>query len=153
MIQAIYKTFYNKFFPLLAPVASDANVSPFFVLSVSALETGFGKYASHNNFFGIKAYPSHKSKFISRTKEYDTAKKKFVSVADSFRAYESFTESCLDFCRLIRHKYPQCIGVFDPKVCYLLQSNPNRRYATDPDYSKKLESLYFIFLSISLEGK
>ena len=55
MIQAIYIRFFNKFFPLLAPLAGDANVSPFFVLSVAALETGFGKYVSHNNFFGVKA--------------------------------------------------------------------------------------------------
>ena len=153
MIQAIYKKFYNKIFATVSPLADAANISPFFILAVSALETGFGKYSSHNNFFGIKASPSHKSKFISRTKEYNASKNKFVTIADSFRAYENFTESCLDFCRLIRHKYPQCIGVYDPKVCYLLQSNPNRRYATDPDYSKKLESLYFIFLTISLEGK
>ena len=150
MSDLVYSKYYTKFFPLIEPIAKKTNVNPIFILSVSALETGLGKKTPHNNFFGIKAGLSSKNKFLSPTKEYDSNKKRFKMVADHFRSYESFSDSCLDFCRLIRYKYPQCVGVGEPKICYLIQANPKRKYATDPDYSAKLESLYYIFLSINI---
>jgi len=147
-----YSLFYNKFFSLIEPIAEKTGINPFFILSVSALETGCGKSAPHNNYFGIKASPSQKNKFLTKTKEYNSKDNKFISVADHFRSYKNFSESVLDFCRLIRSRYPQCAGVNDPSVCSLLQNNPKRKYATDPGYSFKLEALYYIFLSVHNEN-
>lgn len=146
-----YSLFYNKFFPLIEPISKNTGINSFFILSVSALETGCGKHAPHNNFFGIKAGPSQKNKFLTKTKEYNSKDNKFIIIAEYFRSYKNFSESVLDFCRLIRYKYPQCVGVYDSSVCSLLQVNPSRKYATDPRYSAKLEALYFIFLTVHNE--
>jgi len=104
-----YSLFYNKYFPLIEPIAEKTGINPFFILSVSALETGCGKSAPHNNYFGIKASPSQKNKFLTKTKEYNSKDNKFISVADHFRSYKNFSESVLDFCRLIRSGYPQTL--------------------------------------------
>ena len=141
MQKLIYTVFYNKYFPVIQPLAELNKINPFFILSVAALETGFGKHLIQNNFFGIKASANHYNKFLSVTKEYSPSLMKLVAVSAYFRSYDGFLSSALDFCRLIRYKYPQCIGVNDHTVCSLLQSNAKRRYATDPDYSAKFESL------------
>jgi flagellum-specific peptidoglycan hydrolase FlgJ len=148
----IYTVFYDKYFHVIQPLAELNRINPFFILSVAALETGCGKSMPHNNFFGIKASPSQKNKFLTKTKEYNSKDNKFITVADHFRSYKNFSESVLDFCRLIRSRYPQCVGVNDPSVCSLLQNNPKRKYATDPGYSFKLEALYYIFLSVHNEN-
>jgi flagellar protein FlgJ len=153
MKQGIYLSFFNLFFPRAAAVAGFSNIDPLFVLAVAALESAFGKKAPHFNFFGLKASPSTMNLFYAKTKEYDPQRKLMVSKIDSFRSYTGFEESCIDFCRLVKHKYPQCVGVFDSSVCKLLQANPKRKYATDPAYSEKLESLYFIFKGIKERGK
>lgn len=153
MINKIYSKFFNSFYAEADAIASPAGISTLFVLAVAALESGFGKYAPRNNFFGIKASASYsKPKFTAKTKEFDPLTGEFIQTADSFRAYANFADSCRDFCTLIRHKYNQCLGISDASVCYKLQENPRRRYASDPAYSKKLESLFYIFLSVMEES-
>lgn len=139
------KRFNDLYFEIIKAVAAAYDINIYFILAVSALETSYGRHLRNNNFFGIKASPTAQRKFITRTKEYDNTKGKFVTVSAHFRAYPDFTASLKDFCRLIKNKYPQCIGVMDHTVCALLQSDPKRKYATDPLYVSKIESLYYIF--------
>ncbi|MHC1737164.1 MAG: glucosaminidase domain-containing protein [Ignavibacteriaceae bacterium] len=150
MLSVSYKNFYASFLPLVQIHAEKFKLNPLFILSVAALETGWGKKVKFNNFFGIKASASSKSKFHSFTKELDPQTNKLKKVVQSFRAYSDFNSSCLDFCRLIRVFYPQCIGVFDHTVCALLQSGSKRKYATDPNYVVKLETIYYILFTLNI---
>jgi len=150
LLSVVYKNFYASFLPLVQIHANKFKLNPIFILSVAALETGWGKKVKFNNFFGIKASSPSKPKFNSLTKEFDPASNKLKRVVQSFRAYANFSDSCLDFCRLIRTYYPQCIGVYDHSVCSLLQSGSKRKYATDPDYVVKLETIYYILFTLNI---
>jgi len=150
--RGIYSGFFEKFYGTASRIGAEYFLSPLFILSVAALETGFGKHAPFNNFFGIKASQSSKKpRFSARTKEFMKEKSNAVMIRDYFRAYNSFDDSCRDFCLLITKRYPQCAGVYDSSVCGLLQSNPKRKYATDPEYTGKLEGIYFVLETIKGE--
>ncbi|MHC1738975.1 MAG: glycoside hydrolase family 73 protein [Ignavibacteriaceae bacterium] len=138
------KSFLQCFYETAKSAGAISGLSPLFILAVSALETGFGKYAPGNNFFGIKANRGWKGKrIVAFTREFVPEEGgKYVRVKGSFRAYTSFEESCRDFCRLIRRRYPQCVGVMDESVCTLIQSNPEFRYSTSPEYGKRLTDVY-----------
>ena len=138
------KSFLLRFYETAKSAGIAFDLSPLFILAVSALETGFGKYAPGNNFFGIKATRGWKGNRISAfTREFvPNNGGEYLRVRGSFRAYPGFEESCRDFCRLIRRRYPQCVGVMDESVCTLIQSNPDFRYSTSPEYVKRLTDVY-----------
>ena len=97
MQKLIYTVFYNKYFPVIQPLAGLNKINPFFILSVAALETGFGKHRNKNNFFGIKASASHKNKFLIKTKEYNSSTKKYISVSAYFQIILAFFLSLSNF--------------------------------------------------------
>jgi len=153
MWRSASKRFNDLFIELIKPVAASYAINIYFILAVSALETSYGRSLRNNNYFGIKASHSDRRKFISRTKEFDQSKNKFITVNSCFRSYPDFNASLKDFCKLIKNKYPQCIGVTDHTVCALLQSNPKQKYSTDPIYASKIESLYYIFYVLNNRSK
>ncbi|HOJ17514.1 MAG TPA: hypothetical protein PLT92_03010 [Ignavibacteriaceae bacterium] len=51
MLKAKTVEFFVKYFPLVFTIAKSAKISPYFILSVSALETGYGCSRPGNNFF------------------------------------------------------------------------------------------------------
>lgn len=120
--------------------------------SVSAaqaiLESGWGKsllaqYPNHN-LFGIKASPDWKGKrVVIPTQEYVDGK--FITVAATFRKYDSWEESIKDHALFLSENdwrqshYQNVIGEEDyKKACLALQA---AGYATDPNYGAKLISL------------
>jgi len=118
------------------------NICPIFILSVAALESGYGKKFKGNNLFGIKAGKSWKGeKRASSTKEY-IKDGRVICIIDFFRVYPTIEESFLDFCKLIEKLYPQCIGKFNISVCSGLINNKKWNYSTSPKYSELLESVY-----------
>lgn len=120
--------------------------------SVSAaqaiLESGWGEsllaqYPNHN-LFGIKASLDWKGKGVDiPTQEYINGK--FVTVAATFRKYDSWEESIRDHALFFSENnwrqshYQNVIGEEDyKKACLALQA---AGYATDPNYGAKLISL------------
>lgn len=120
--------------------------------SVSAaqaiLESGWGEsllaqYPNHN-LFGIKASPDWKGKrVVIPTQEYVDGK--FITVAATFRKYDSWEESIKDHALFFSENdwrqshYQNVIGEEDyKKACLALQA---AGYATDPNYGAKLISL------------
>ncbi|VTS85776.1 glucosaminidase domain-containing protein [Streptococcus dysgalactiae] len=120
--------------------------------SVSAaqaiLESGWGEsllaqYPNHN-LFGIKASPDWKGKrVVIPTQEYVDGK--FITVAATFRKYDSWEESIKDHALFFseidwrQSHYQNVIGEEDyKKACLALQA---AGYATDPNYGAKLISL------------
>jgi len=104
----IYTVFYNKYFPVIQPLAELNRINPFFILSVAVSDY----------------FRSLSSGFRSLSSGFRSLSSDFRSLSSGFRSLSSDFRS-------------------------LLQSNPKRRYATDPDYSAKLESLYYIFYGIN----
>lgn len=136
----------NSFINLLLPYALKQKVVlPSVLIAQSALETGFGKHIFHNNYFGIKSN-SKNSSHIAKTYEYINSKK--VQTICRFKAYSSLENSINDYTNLMLN--PRYLRVHLAKD-YIEACNALILcgYATDPNYSKKLNSIiekYKLFL-------
>lgn len=101
-----------------------------------ALESGWGKHAPGNNFFGIKGTPGAPRE----TKEFLNGK--WVTITDTFKVYPS-PEACIeDLIRLWYKDYKSFKGINNAphweEACHMLR---REGYATDPTYPVKLINL------------
>ncbi len=104
-------------------------------LAQSTLESGNGKHAPGNNFFGIKG---RGQEFL--TTEYIGGS--MVKMKDSFRRYDSIVDSFTDYAELISGaaRYRAAFQYKDnPRM--FLQTVINAGYATDPRYVEKAENV------------
>ena len=117
-------------------------ILPSVTMAQAIVESGWGESgltAVSNNLFGIKA-----NGWMGKTVDYPTKEfvnGEYISVVDTFRAYDSLDESVADHGAFLAglERYSNIIGVTDYKtVCHLLQSDG---YATSPDYAKTLVSV------------
>ncbi len=116
-----------------------------FMLSQSALETGWGKKeiiaadgTPSNNLFGIKAGATWKGAVAEvMTTEYISGKAQ--KVMQKFRAYASHAESFADYAKLIKDS-PRYAGVVSAGADAVGFAKGLQRagYATDPAYADKL---------------
>lgn len=148
------KLYFDTLGPIVKSVCKKrgyGDVQAYTCLCQGALETGYSTSGSlmtkANAMFGIKASkswltnPKYGGKVYSaKTKEcYDGSN--FVTITDTFRAYDSLEDSVNDYFDLMesgRYKpsltarsVPECIG-------YIARAG----YATDPNYANKIISIY-----------
>lgn len=116
------------------------------VIAQACLETGYGqsdRMMKSHAIFGIKATSSWKGKVYStKTKEcYD--KVSFVTITDSFRAYNTFEESIEDYFDLIckSSRYRKSLQANSPRQC--IQAIKDGGYATDPSYVDKIMNIIY----------
>jgi flagellum-specific peptidoglycan hydrolase FlgJ len=102
----------------------------------SAIETGYGKHAPDNNFFGIKGAGQKQV-----TQEYVPGKG-MVAVTDSFRGYATPEESIKDYIKFLstNPRYENVLAAETPMEA--IQAQHKTGYATDPKYGQKLTSVY-----------
>lgn len=123
------------------------------VMAQAALETAWGVSIPEagglcsNNLFGIKAGVTWLGPTLTtRTQEWNGSR--FITTTAKWRVYPSWSECLVDYARLIRWMYPQCLPFADaPKG----NGNPTGwakglvsgryRWATDPNYASKLISI------------
>lgn len=110
-------------------------------LAQAALESGWGKNAPRNNFFGIKAGKSWKgSTQLLWTKEYENGQ--WRAVKASFRAYDSPLESFRDHANLLKKRFPKAFNYKDPvEFITSVQTEHPYKYATDKDYVNKVNKI------------
>jgi flagellar protein FlgJ len=111
------------------------------VMAQSALETGWGKHAPGNMYFGIKAGSSWTGKTqVLLTTEYVNGK--YVKVNQTFRAYDNAEESFLDYGKLIssNSRYKNALQYTNDPEQYIREI-AKAGYATDPGYAAKIISL------------
>lgn len=100
----------------------------------SSLETGYGKHAPGQNYFGIKGAGGSQ-----KTKEFINGQ--WVTVNDSFRQYGSMEESAKGYIEFLKKnkRYRKVLesGSIDEAVELLGKTG----YATDPEYARKLVSI------------
>jgi flagellar protein FlgJ len=118
-------------------------VNPIGMMAQAALETGWGKSAPGNMYFGIKATPSWtgKTQTLYTTEYIDGEKKR---IPQTFRAYNTPAESFEDYARLIattsRYKAAMSYPGYYQADKYL-EAVFNGGYATDPNYLYKCISI------------
>ena len=146
-------TFKEKYLPYAMESERKTGISAIFILAQAALETGWGKYAPGNMFFGIKASattPSEKRQLL-RTQEVLSAVPQIedfpeiISVRKAanghwFRKYNSPEESFTDHARLLsQHPRYQKAMRYKNDPYRLAEEIAAAGYATDPKYAYKLK--------------
>lgn len=119
---------------LLAAMEANSEIPYDILITIAALETGWGKRVIDKNLFNIKGKGAQ-----VQTTEY-TGNKPY-KIVDNFRVYDTFSDSVADFIDLVKRKYPRA---------YENRHNPSKffeelqhgGYATDPNYSQKLLKVF-----------
>lgn len=132
----------EQFFGMMMPYALEASrltgIDPRVIIAQSALETGYGRSAPGNNYFGIKSHGQSGGNNLATT---EVINGRSVRVNDSFRAYDSPRESALGYADFInrnpRYQKLKSAQGLDSQIAALGASG----YATDPDYAAKIASI------------
>ncbi|EHL32278.1 flagellar assembly peptidoglycan hydrolase FlgJ [Legionella drancourtii] len=145
----IIDDFVKSIWPKAKQAASLIGLDPKLLMAQAALETGWGKFVtkdaeggSSNNLFNIKvgANSEHDSVNV-KTTEYiaDTP----IKINASFRKYASVEESFNDYVSLIKgdERYQGALASTNNPEIYVNELH-KAGYATDPEYSTKILSIY-----------
>ena len=136
--------FINKFYPAAVAAAKGSKIHPGTIITAAALESGYGKSglaAKYNNFFGRKPEKSYKGKIVNLpTAEFIKGQK--VTLLQPFKHYDSAEDSFRDYVKLLStsKRYSKVLLTNDPKQQF--KEIHAAGYATAPDYSQKLSSLF-----------
>ncbi|MBX2883449.1 MAG: glucosaminidase domain-containing protein [Granulosicoccus sp.] len=128
--------------------AKKLGTQPAAVISVAALETGWGRHIiqtpsglSSHNLFGIKAHNSSSpNSVMALTTEFDgETPKKYL---EPFRSYASRSDSVADFANFILEnpRYRSALDQAADSTTFIEQIH-QAGYATDPDYADKVKSI------------
>lgn len=129
----------DDFIKQMRPFAIEAGkrlgVNPNIIIAQAAHETGWGRHAPNNNFFGIKGKGG-----TFTTAEYVNGKP--VTITDSFRGYRNMEDSVKGYADFIlgNKRYKNAIGLNDPEA--YINAIAQAGYATDPNYASRVMSIY-----------
>ena len=140
--------FVSRLLPYAKKAARALGTDPGILIAQAALETGWGKKVignargSSHNLFNIKADPAWKgNKVAVQTLEFH----KDIPVQElaSFRSYGAFDESFNDYVHFIHSnpRYSKALEASEKPDLYI-QGLQNAGYATDPEYSNKVMSVF-----------
>lgn len=129
------QSFVDTFMPAALESSKATGVDPRIIVAQAALESGWGKSAPGNNYFGIKSHGQPGGQVVN-THEHVNGQR--VPVQDSFRTYEDPTASVKGYTDFIlqnpRYKGLREAQGMDAQLAALGQSG----YATDPNYASKV---------------
>lgn len=132
------ESFVDELYPTAIEIGKKIGVDPRIIMAQAALETGWGKSAPSNNFFGIKSHGREGGKVSSTLEEVNG---QMVRQNASFRAYESPKESFEDYGNFLatNDRYLPMLTAkgLEDQISALGQSG----YATDSKYADKIRSI------------
>lgn len=137
-IGASQEEFISSLLPVAIEESKRTGVDPRIIVGQAALETGWGKSAPGNNYFGIKSHGQAGGNQLATT---EVINGKPVRITDSFRAYQSPAESVRGYGDFIlqnpRYEGLRTAQGLDGQLEALQASG----YATDPNYGNKVGSI------------
>jgi hypothetical protein len=129
--------FFARMLPYARKVSERTGIDPRVIIAQAALETGYGKSAPNNNYFGIKS--TGQGGQTLPTTEYVNGKP--VQMDQSFRTYGDMGQSAEDYgsFMLKNPRYADVLSAtgLDEQIAALGKSG----YATDPNYAAKLKNI------------
>ncbi len=132
------REFFRKFAPYAVQTQQMYGIPASVTLAQAALESGWGKHAPGNNFFGIKGMGPAGFQLL-RTREYRNGESQ--QVLAKFRRYDDPLQSFQDHARVIHQSryLRHALQHNDSAEGFItaLQSG-KRKYATDPEYTRKI---------------
>jgi flagellum-specific peptidoglycan hydrolase FlgJ len=136
------KEFVNKYFDMAFDNEQKNKVPYLIILSQAALESGWGKHAPGNNFFGIKDSASANYGVQEKlTKEFINGQ--YITIKAKFETYPSAYECFEHHSLLLRRRWPKAfVHRYDPiKFIWSVQNEHKYKYATDPNYVEKINKI------------
>ena len=129
------RAFIDALMPAAIEQSRRTGIDPRVIIGQAALETGWGRAAPGNNFFGIKSHGKEGGQTLTTHEVIDG---KRVKIRDRFRQYESPADSVRGYGDFILHNprygnFRAAQGL-DNQLAELQASG----YATDPNYGAKV---------------
>ena len=124
--------------PYAQAASQRTGIDPRLILAQSALETGYGRSAPNNNFFGIKSHGQSGGNTLM-TQEFENGQ--MVSVPQSFRGYENPEQSFLGYADFIQNNPRYGAVMAQDNIAGQIGAMGASGYATDPEYARKLASI------------
>lgn len=131
-------SFIQAMMPYAMEVSQKTGLDPRLVIAQAAQETGWGRSAPNNNFFGIKSHGKGGGATLSTREVIDG---KPVTVNDSFRQYGGMRDSAMDYARFLQEnpRYRDMLNA--PDLDGQLAALGASGYATDPNYQNAVGSI------------
>lgn len=130
--------FIEAMMPHALRVSEATGLDPRLVIAQAAQETGWGRSAPNNNFFGIKSHGRKGGAKLATTEYVDGRR---VNVSDSYRGYADMGESADDYAAFIKAnpRYRDMLAAPDleSQIAALGRSG----YATDPNYARSISAI------------
>lgn len=130
--------FISSLYPTAVEVGNEIGIDPRIIMAQAALETGWGKSAPNNNYFGIKSHGEGGGAIMStqevvdgRTVTEQASFRQYENPADSVRGYGEFLTSNPRYRNMLAGK------TLEEQVRELGKSG----YATDPRYADKIYAI------------
>jgi len=145
MANTKFETFIKKYGAAAQAAAIGSKIFPQTILTVAALESGFGLSKltlQANNFGGIKAGKSWKGKTVTmKTREEKNGASYYID--DKFRAYDTPEDYFKDYVKLITNSHYTAAGVSNAKTPEeQFKKLQAAGYATAHNYAEILTVLY-----------
>jgi hypothetical protein len=139
-------SFITAMMPHAMKVGAATGLDPRVIIAQAAQETGWGKHAPNDNFFGIKSHGKGGGANLG-TFEYIDGKR--VNISDSFRSYDGMGQSVEDYGRFLMEnpRYREMLSA--PDLEGQIDALGRSGYATDPNYASSVRA---IASSIPLDG-
>ena len=124
-------------------VGMACDICPVILLTQAALETGWGRFMTSNNLFGIKSVPWLPGSIEAVTQEWEGH---WQTITAEFQVFDSPLQAMLAYVNLIRNtpRYAMAWKLRHDPVRYF-RALQMAGYATDPQYADKLISIYRMF--------
>lgn len=130
--------FVQAMAPHAQQVSQQTGLDPRLVIAQGALESGWGKSAPGNNFFGIKSHGQPGGQTLPTS---EVVNGQPVRINDSFRQYGGMGESAQGYADFLQKnkRYQPMLGAqgMEAQIAALGKSG----YATDPNYASKVASI------------
>ena len=140
---AIQAKFINRIAPAAQQIGREYDLYPSIIIAQAALESDWGcstlGKAPNNNLFGVKGYFARQT-VAQPTTEYDDQGHKF-QVVSNFRQYASEYEALRDYAQTLEAPLYQGVHRQNTKDYRDATRALRGRYATDPEYDRKLNQL------------
>ncbi|WP_019251767.1 glucosaminidase domain-containing protein [Limosilactobacillus reuteri] len=140
---AIQAKFINRIAPAAQQIGREYDLYPSIIIAQAALESDWGcstlGKAPNNNLFGVKGYFARQT-VAQPTTEYDEQGHEF-QVVSNFRQYASEYEALRDYAQTLEAPLYQGVHRQDTKNYREATRALRGRYATDPEYDRKLNQL------------
>lgn len=130
--------FIDNLTPSAIEIGERYGLDPRLIMAQSALETGWGRSVSGNNYFGVKSHGRPGGQQVSTHEEING---QMVPVTDSFRTYNGVTDSMEDYAKFLKGN-PRYRSVFEQEALQdQIDAVARAGYATDSRYGPKLTAV------------